>query len=533
MWAGMGDESAEGEEKLTYSNRFSAIPSDIQFRPERKTPKPKFNGIINATVDAAGDGKDGEVDDQGRYKIILPFDQSGNKDGKASRWVRMAQPYSGSDYGMHFPLHKGAEVLLTFVDGDPDRPIISGSIPNPDTTSPVTDANQTKSVVRDNYGNELVFDATPGDEHIRLQTPHNNSGLELGRSVNIWTTSDDNSAKLGNQLEIAAGMKTEVFGGMATELKAGMIYDLAVGTKLEFNLGGTFKYDCAWESVYSDGPITNSTKMDILSLSKNDQVLGAGHGLGIIGGSSADQGQDSRSIANLYPDKLTLSVGPMEVRNVETGETYDGQLYEKYLPEKDWWKPMGFIVASLLAIFPMVVGWFVPEEKEDGTFEPNWTHILSLVIGGLAFLTSGFYGIGRQIWERKSEQETKIEPVEHVDPAAEIEIEKNGEINIKSNSGAQRIVLSVAEVRDEQEQVENKSKFEMDKHKVVITGGNDYASKIYINPKGTIMLRNDEGKGQIQLFSKDKIVLDSKKQINLQSDAIFRKKIESKNLKAM
>ena len=83
-----------------------------------------------------------EIDDLGRYKVILPFDQSGNAEGKASRWVRMAQPYAGANYGMHFPLHKGAEVLLTFVDGDPDRPIISGSVPNPDTMSPVTGGNQ-------------------------------------------------------------------------------------------------------------------------------------------------------------------------------------------------------------------------------------------------------------------------------------------------------------------------------------------------------------------------------------------------------
>ena len=50
----------------------------------------------------------------------------------------MAQPHAGEDYGHHFPLKPGVEVTVTFADGDPDRPIISGSVPNPVTGSPVT-----------------------------------------------------------------------------------------------------------------------------------------------------------------------------------------------------------------------------------------------------------------------------------------------------------------------------------------------------------------------------------------------------------
>ena len=59
---------------------------------------------------------------------------------KHSSWLRMAQPYAGENHGMHFPLHKGTEVLLTFIDGDPDRPIVQGAVPNAETSSPVTSA---------------------------------------------------------------------------------------------------------------------------------------------------------------------------------------------------------------------------------------------------------------------------------------------------------------------------------------------------------------------------------------------------------
>ncbi len=165
-----------------YTNRFTLIPAQVQFRPERQAAKTRFYGSMNATVDAAGDGQYAEIDDEGRYKVILPFDQSGNTGGKASRWIRMVQPYAGANYGMHFPLHKGIEVLLTFVDGDPDRPIISGSVPNPDTMSPVTGGNQTRSVIRTGGKNEVALEDTDGGQLIKMSTPKENTFFRMGAS---------------------------------------------------------------------------------------------------------------------------------------------------------------------------------------------------------------------------------------------------------------------------------------------------------------------------------------------------------------
>ncbi len=168
LLAGLEPQEAEGEKEPGYINRFTLIPSDVQFRPEVKTPKPRFYGTINAKIDASGDGKYAEIDDQGRYKVILPFDMSGREGGKASRWIRMAQPYAGADYGMHFPLHKGTEVLLTFVDGDPDRPIIAAAVPNPETKTPVTSQNNTQNTIRTAYGHSLVME--DADRQIRIST---------------------------------------------------------------------------------------------------------------------------------------------------------------------------------------------------------------------------------------------------------------------------------------------------------------------------------------------------------------------------
>jgi type VI secretion system secreted protein VgrG len=130
-----------------YHGAFEAQPMGVPYRPERRTPWPRIYGFIQGHVEADSKGDFAQIDDQGRYKVKLPFDASTVQGLAASRWIRMAQAYSGSGYGIHYPLHKGTEVLISHVDGDPDRPVIVGSVPNPITPSPVTANNSTQSVI--------------------------------------------------------------------------------------------------------------------------------------------------------------------------------------------------------------------------------------------------------------------------------------------------------------------------------------------------------------------------------------------------
>jgi len=178
--AGLGKGVTEHEASPYYRNSFTAISSESQFRPERITDKPRFAGTMNANIDAAGSGQYAEIDDQGRYKVRLPFDLNSPAGGKASSWIRMAQPYAGDTHGMHFPLHKGTEVLLTFIDGDPDRPIISAAVPNPLTPSPVTSANATQSKIKSAGGNEIHMEDQEGTKRILLNTPQHNSWIRMG-----------------------------------------------------------------------------------------------------------------------------------------------------------------------------------------------------------------------------------------------------------------------------------------------------------------------------------------------------------------
>lgn len=150
--------AANGADHWTgYRNTFTAIPDDVAFRPARKTPWPRIAGIMHSHVDAEGRGVYAELDECGRYRVQVPFDMSGAGPMQGSQFMRMAQPYAGPNEGMHFPLRKNTEVVWGCIDGDPDRPIILGAVPNPLTVSPVTSRNNTTSMIQTPGGVRLAM----------------------------------------------------------------------------------------------------------------------------------------------------------------------------------------------------------------------------------------------------------------------------------------------------------------------------------------------------------------------------------------
>jgi len=179
--SGLQGALADAEQTVSYRNTFTAIPAETQFRAERITAKPRISGTLHAMVDAEGSGEYAELDDQGRYKVRLPFDINDQHGaGKASCYLRMAQPYAGPKRGMHFPLPKGTEVLLTFIGGDPDRPVIASAVPNPETPSPSTARNQTESVIQTGGDNKIRIEDMKGKERIILQSPTADSWVRIG-----------------------------------------------------------------------------------------------------------------------------------------------------------------------------------------------------------------------------------------------------------------------------------------------------------------------------------------------------------------
>ena len=139
--------------KARYENHFVALAADVPFRPARTTPKPTVPGVVTGIVEGVGDRVDlSHLDDQGRYRIRFLFDSAPAGERQASHPVRMAQPHAGPDYGMHFPLKPGIEVIMGFVNGDPDRPIVLGSVPNPVTRSPVDVGTKTLNRIKTESG---------------------------------------------------------------------------------------------------------------------------------------------------------------------------------------------------------------------------------------------------------------------------------------------------------------------------------------------------------------------------------------------
>jgi type VI secretion system secreted protein VgrG len=147
-------------EPLRYSNTFRAIPASLTYRPPRATPRPRIHGVVSGFVEAAPgvDVAHAWIDKDGRYLVRILFDTAASGERKASLPIRMAQAHSGPGYGIHFPLRPGVEVVLAFIDGDPDRPVIMGAVPNALTPTPVFDADPTMHRMRTASGVQVEID---------------------------------------------------------------------------------------------------------------------------------------------------------------------------------------------------------------------------------------------------------------------------------------------------------------------------------------------------------------------------------------
>ncbi len=145
----------------TYENTFKAIPAEVRFRPPRVTPRPRIHGLATGTVALGSAGTIGgkaQIDGEGRYLVQIHFDTvTHTGEDKPSHRIRMSQPFAGPNHGFHFPLRPGAEVVLAFVDGDPDRPIIVGSVPNATAPSASTSKNSHQNRIQSATGIVLQF----------------------------------------------------------------------------------------------------------------------------------------------------------------------------------------------------------------------------------------------------------------------------------------------------------------------------------------------------------------------------------------
>jgi type VI secretion system secreted protein VgrG len=175
-----GYESSDASESF-YHNRFEAIPASTPFRPARSTPWPHVGGSHVGTV-VGPPGEEIYTDKHGRVQVVFKWDHDNNDSLDYSCWIRVAQSFAGQRYGSVFLPRIGHEVLVEFLDGNPDNPVVVGSLYNSANLPPwELPDHKTQSGVRthstlqggaDNF-NELRFEDLKGEEQIYVQAEKN------------------------------------------------------------------------------------------------------------------------------------------------------------------------------------------------------------------------------------------------------------------------------------------------------------------------------------------------------------------------
>ncbi|EKO5121653.1 type VI secretion system Vgr family protein [Vibrio fluvialis] len=248
-------EEAGGNGATTYANQFTLIPAH---RTWRATPqaKPQVDGPMIATV-VGPQGEEIFCDEHGRVKLHFPWDRYSNGDEHSSCWVRVSQGWAGSQYGMIAIPRIGHEVIVSFLNGDPDQPIVTGRTYHATNTAPYAlPDNKTKTVLRTETHqgqgyNELSFEDQAGSEQIYLHAQKDFDGLIENDHTSVikhdkhLTVENDRFTQIknnqhltvgGESRESATGNRTLMVEG-SLHVKTGSIWVNESGTEVHIKAG--------------------------------------------------------------------------------------------------------------------------------------------------------------------------------------------------------------------------------------------------------------------------------------------------------
>jgi type VI secretion system secreted protein VgrG len=276
-----GSYMSNGGSGASYSNHFSCMPAKtkVQFRPARLTPKPFVQGPQTAVV-VGPKQEEIWVDNYGRVKVQFFWDRLGQNDENSSCWIRPSQPWAGGNWGGMWIPRIGQEVIISFLEGDPDRPIITGRVYNAGQMPPYTlpdhqtvstfqsrsskgggSSNFNEMRFEDKMGSEQIFINAEKEMDLRVET---NSREFIGASRHLVVTNDqieqvgaqggdkhghvkgnhfeqiDSDMSLtvkGKQMENTSGDKSTNVGGDFKELVTGNA-SLQVGQNQKEQVGG-------------------------------------------------------------------------------------------------------------------------------------------------------------------------------------------------------------------------------------------------------------------------------------------------------
>jgi len=207
-------EEAVGVQKAVYQNRIECIPGCVPFRPARRSQAPTIPGVQTATV-VGPPGEEIHCDEHGRVKVKFHWDLDHKKDDSSSCWIRVSQPWGGMGQGGMFIPRVGQEVIVQFLEGDPDRPLILGRVYNGENAVPhALPAAKNISTIRSASTpggagfNEIKFDDTKDAELFFTHAQKDREDIVLHNHTEKVTKNQ--SYKVG------ANQKTSVGGNQTT-----------------------------------------------------------------------------------------------------------------------------------------------------------------------------------------------------------------------------------------------------------------------------------------------------------------------------
>jgi len=217
-----------------YENRFTCIEHALPWRTPRRTPRPRIQGVQTALV-VGEPGREIDIDEQGRVHVQFHWDRLGRRDASSSCRVRVSQPGAGNGFGGFFAPRIGQEVIVEFLEGDPDQPLITGRVHNAEQVPPYTDGTQSGVRTRSTPGgsassfNEIRLEDRLGSELIFVQA-------ERDLAVNV---KNDCSESVGNDQIVRIGSNETTSIGGAQTVQVALSQVLNVGANQTLEVGGS------------------------------------------------------------------------------------------------------------------------------------------------------------------------------------------------------------------------------------------------------------------------------------------------------
>ena len=349
---------------ITYQNDFHCIEAKVPYRPVRATPRPIVNGVQTAVVVGPA-GEEIFVDKYGRVKVQFFWDREGKKNENSTCFIRVSHGWAGKNWGMVAHPRIGQEVIVSFLEGDPDCPIITGRVYNAEQMPPYDlPANKTQTGIKSRSSlkgtpanfNEIRFEDKKGAEQVCIHAEKNediivendkteavghdetitigNDRTEtVGRNETLTVVKDRTRTVTGNETVTVALMRTHTVGineaitiGAAQEVTVGAFRNVAVGAAQAVEVGASQSI-----AVGANQSISVGGSQEITVGGGQTESVGKSYELSVGEGRTTSIGKDDalkvgKKLVIDAGDEITIKTGDAKIVMKKNGDiTIEGK----------------------------------------------------------------------------------------------------------------------------------------------------------------------------------------------------------------